>query len=181
MSRLFPRGFWMGFVVCAGAIALTAIAAPLGGGGGAAGRAPQIPDEILSLANVKQVRVEFENLPADLQKAGMTSERFQTFAKKKLTDAGIELVTTGDVPVLMIKAVTITDPSVPEATALIFFCDVQQRIKVMRIDRELNVPTCTAIAYATARRDKLGEMADRQADLVMTRLIDYVQMAAKAK
>ena len=68
----------MGFVVCAGAIALTAIAAPLGGGGGAAGRAPQIPDEILSLANVKQVRVEFENLPADLQKAGMTSERFQT-------------------------------------------------------------------------------------------------------
>src|SRR5205085_2030069 len=102
--------------------------------------------------------------------------------KKRLTDAGIQLVTEGrDVPTLAIKAVTITDPSIPEATALIFFCDVQQRIKVLRIDRELEVPTCTAIAYATGRTDKLGDVADRRADIVMTRLITYVQMAEKAR
>jgi hypothetical protein len=149
MSRSKWRRVWVA-VGCGAALAISVIAAPMVGGAAH----DQLPDEILSLSQIKKVRVQFpESLPEDLIKAGMTNERFQTLAKKRLSNAGIELVETGDVPVLLIKAITITDPSIREATALIFFCDVQQRIKLIRLDRELEVPTCTAIAYATARTD----------------------------
>jgi hypothetical protein len=104
-------------------------------------------------------------------------------AKRRLEDAGITIIGAAgappEIPVLTIKSVVVTDPSMPDVMVMMFFMDAAQVVQVERINTQLKIPTCTLMAHGAARKDKVPQAVDEYTALPVDRFIEAVQVATK--
>jgi len=145
--------------------------------------APKPPEEIRSLAGIKVAQLVVEPFPAELGKVGGDVVAVRVKAKKRLEDAGITIIGAAgappEVPVLTVKTLVVTDPSMPDVMVMMFFMDAAQIVQVERINTQLKLPTCTLMAHGAARKDKVPQAVSDYTSLLIDRFIEAVQVATK--
>lgn len=119
--------------VCFGAGVLAGPFLPAGGGA---------PDTVQSLADfVDQVRIRIGTPPEIFQQAGVTEEFIETRLRKQLEQKGIAVVDDDNAPVLDFSTFAVSEPKAADAVAYLCIIQVEQKVRLERLDRELLLPT----------------------------------------
>ena len=121
-------------------VALCAVAAPM------MPRKRELPHDVRSLADLKQINLVVPDMPAQLTQAGINQSHIEEVWRSRLTRAGIELATGPDVPQLKLRVEFVEDPDVPDAAGMIGFITLVQAVTITRLDEPLVLPSYTEYA-----------------------------------
>ncbi len=142
-------------------------------------RKADIPDEVLCVANIDKVSIVVSPVPEDLRLAGVGQAELEQVLRNALRASKIEVVDDRSVtPRLVLHALTLNDPVVDDAVAVIFFLDVQQDVTISRLKRDLVVPTTTVLGAAQTTRNNLGRVARVQCENAVKQFLNIVQIAS---
>ncbi len=149
------------------------------------GSAPRdAPDEALSLAGLKRVRIEVLPLPPLLKDAGVRPSNLRQLLIVPLEEAGIKIEEEPDLPRIVVKVFMATDEQQPQALSIGVVVAVHQRVRVRRLDRSLVVPTATVTQVAQASRETARDAVERELQVVahaLQRIIRVATLEASSK
>ncbi|MAE67578.1 MAG: hypothetical protein CMJ18_25250 [Phycisphaeraceae bacterium] len=134
---------------------LRTTAAPVLPGGG-----PKVPDELLSLADVKAIRLDAGPLPRRLLGIGADTEAYRQVIRKALKESGFEISEDEDAPMLVSRVLVNEDPEHPGTIAIQHVIALRQRVVVDRLDRRLVVPTASVSIVTLASHDNAAAKLD---------------------
>ncbi len=156
-------------------LALGVMAAPI------FGQRSNLPDELLSLANITKVTLDVNGgaLPEEFLEAGVTSEKLTGAITKRLTDAGYQVVDGDARPRLVFTALVLTDASVPDTLGFIVFFDVVEDVRLHRLERDFTLPTSTLSAHGVRSRKLLAEGVMQELDRTLDRFIEWGKLATQ--
>ncbi len=139
----------------------------------------QLPDPILSLAGVKEVRVGITPVSHELREHDITKAFIRTTIETLLTERGIAIVEHENAPKLELMSIAVVEPTVPDATAFNMRLLFYQRTHVERLDRALVVPTFSDFNVSIDRNEKLKETAILTLEQLLSRFADKLDMATR--
>jgi len=139
----------------------------------------RLANEIRCLATISKVSIEIEPLPQLLLDAGVSSGRLEGVIRARLKAASIEVSQEDVMPRLVLKCVVVTDPAMPDAIAVILFLDVQQKVDLLRLNKQMVLPTATLLGSAQTKRDGLAFAALRECASATKMFIHYSRLATK--
>ena len=122
------------------AAALCAVAAPM------LPHKRELPHDVRSLADLKQVNLIVQDMPAPFRQAGIKRAHLEEVWRRRLIQAGIELSTVPDVPQLKLRVEFVEDPVVPDAAGMIGFITLVQAVTITRLNEPLFLPSYTEYA-----------------------------------
>jgi hypothetical protein len=101
------------------------------------------PDTVQSLADFGDaVRIRIGTPPVLLEQAGITAQFLESRLRTQLDEAGIRVVADDpEVPLLDFSTFAVSEPRVADAVAYLCIVQVEQPVRVKRLDRELQLPT----------------------------------------
>ena len=169
MKRFFRRGAIV--AVCILAACVTTWAGPL------TTRRASLPDEQLALANMRKVGLRINDLPHEMLISGLTRQKLEKVVKKQLTDAGFQIADDDTTPRLVLTPLILADESVRDTIGFIVFLDIQQRVRVLRLNEEYVVPTATLSAHGIAKRAALSEAVRERLEETTREFISYEKTA----
>lgn len=112
-----------------------------------------LPHDVRSTAEVTQIILEVYEMPRPLRDAGITEEEIRKVWRRRLTQAGIEIVEE-DAPTLRLKVDFLDDEDVPDAAGILALMTFVQDVSVTRLDERLSLPTFTQYTVGLdVRRD----------------------------
>lgn len=134
-----------------GIVAAICIAAPL------LPKPPPIADEILSTAEITNVRLAIAPLPLLLTKEGKSADQIMAVSEQILEEAGYTVVEHAAAPRLVVTFFTVTKASQKNTVAITAMIDVYQDVSVHRLKMDLNVPTMTIVMTDLAASSRLDD------------------------
>lgn len=144
--------------------------------------APKLPDQMLSLAAVQQVRIGIDLLPLPLKKMGITDESIRQRWREQLAEAGYKVVDPNDdAPKLNLRIMYVTDPDVAGAIAYTCVLTVEQSARIGLAEEPLNVPTFLTAVMALETEEKVKRSIYRSARDVLLQFVDVQNRAAAAR
>lgn len=144
-------GTWFWTLMVAGAIGLSAWAAPI------LPRRSTLSDTDRSLAGLKRIELIVEDLPAQIKGVGLTAELLRKMIAKDLEAAGYQTTDTKRVSKLGVRVSAVTDPNVPGGIAFSVVMVLYQRVKIERLDRTLFVPTHAQVVLGLEAKHNLSK------------------------
>ena len=151
----------------------------------AARAAPFVPakmklnDPFRSLAKVQRVSVDVMPPGAALEEVGITTEYIKSRIHSLLVAEGIQIVDEApDTPVLIFITSVATDPQVEGVVAYTFNLQFAQDVHVVRLGRNLQVPTFNGSAVELRRRVDLEEAAKKRVDFMLKGFLRGVKVAS---
>jgi hypothetical protein len=155
-------------------------------GVGIAVAAPYVPrlrvvsDEERSLARIEQVALVISPLPKEVTRAGLSKEKLHDQIKTKLVEIGYQVTADArTTPRLVVTVLVEADTASPDLLALIMFMDVQQKVRVHRLDSDLVVPTATISELALVGKSNMAQIVKDAADAVVTNFKEYEENGSK--
>jgi len=136
---------------------------------------PPIADEILSTAEITNVRLTIAPLPPLLTKAGTSADQIMEMSEQILEDSGYTVVGHAAAPRLVVTIFTVTKESQKNTVAITATIDVYQDVSVHRLKMDLNVPTMTIVMTdlsASSRLDDSVTKLCRQAFNLLLKTFD---------
>ena len=126
-------------IACAlvGVLVVVAAAGPL------LPEARQMPDEVLSVAELKQVTIEVSPLQSELKVLGANKALAEQTFTEELREIGLEVLEeqSTHIPHLVLTVRAKTDPKQPEAISIVTFLATEQEVDLKRLDRTFKLPT----------------------------------------
>ena len=137
----------------------------------------RLPDQLRSLADLKQVEIVFRRpLPPQYAKAGLTERSIRDQWTRLLEGAGLEVTGGKNVPRLGFVAMVLTDDRVPDARAYVMFCTVDQPAHLERLDQTLIVPTYTDLIVGIEHENVLSTVLQEKVKKVVENLVGRAAM-----
>ena len=140
------------------------------------GARPMLPDEILTLQGLRDVRLKTAPVTPTLLEHGITMEMLQAF-RQRLAERGFELTEKQDVPIIQFSARVQTNARHPRIVAIYFVVDVHQRVRLHRIDRDLSVPTISVSHAAITTRDQVESILEQEVRDLADRFLKFLDLA----
>ena len=134
-------------------------------------------DEMQGLANLRRVGLFINPLPRLLTGTDVTRDRLRTDIVKTLAGGGIEVLERETRPMLVLSVLTTHDRRDPDIHTVIIFVDIQQRVRIHRLEKDLSVPTATVITFDIGRRSGIAELVE---ELVRDATTQFMMMEAAA-
>ncbi len=150
-------------IVTAAAIAASAIVASHAGLIGMNSPRRQKHD-VLSLARLRRINLVIRPLPRSITASGLTDHHLRARLKSLLTDAGYEITTRDDekAPVVAVVFNHVLHQEVPGRVVHIAVIETVQRVRVHRLDADLNIPTASIIGVFIADPNDVGSAAEAE-------------------
>jgi len=123
----------------------------------------RVPDEALSLAGLRQFKIEVSATPDVLARRGITTDKLKSMFHRRLENTGLMIREDGDVPRLVLTVFDATDIHQPESVALSVVIAVHHPVYLKRMKREMTVPTVSM--------GKMGLTTKQKADGALQELI----------
>lgn len=136
-----------------------------------------LPDEVRALGELRQVHLVVDPLAPALVEAGIEREAVYEQAARLLAEGGLELAE--DAPTLVLKSAAMTEPSIRDAVAFVFFMDFVQAVRVLRLGEDLVVPTTTVPAYGMVRKGRLAEAVTDAVERGIAVFLDLERQASR--
>lgn len=99
------------------------------------------PDDVMSLADLMEVRVEVAPLPSTLNSLNITLKDVESHLIDRLMNRSIQVVTYEDTPQVKLQIEATYDDAFPDAYPFCVTLSLSQPVHVKRIDRHLHTPT----------------------------------------
>ena len=151
MKRLLHRNKALIILGITMLIGLVVAAAPIGGAH------PRLPDEVLGLARIHEISLEFSPLSKSVRDAGLTDQKFQDEARKMLTDAGFKIAEGNKTPRLSFLILDLADKHEENVAGFSLFIDVVQKIRILRLDAVFTMPTTTLYFHKLSAYNRLND------------------------
>lgn len=142
---------------------------------------PRLPDEQRCLANIKTVAVEVDILPRDVVAAGVTKDDLRKIMVATLEENGFQVTTEPVTPRLVLKILTLREDDRDDVMSLVLFLDIQQRVKLYRLDEDMILPTATVPAWQQFDPKELGVVIKDRTQYASSLLVQVVKMAANER
>lgn len=137
----------------------------------------RLPDEARCLANIDEVSIEAAPLPFLMKDAKLTSDMILNKVREVLETNGIAVSDKLGTPRLKIHAMTVSDQQDQAKIAAIVFIDVIQKVKVLRLDEDLTLPTATVLGRTMTTRDQLGKATLLQSEQAAHMFLTFLRQA----
>ena len=145
-------------------------------------KSTKVAEEILSTANISEVRLDISVLPNTLTGVGVTVDTVRQLSEEMLEEAGYTVGDDPAAPRLVVTMLTVESNELVDAVAVTTTIDVHQDVSVHRIDLDLNVPTMTIVVPDLLSSRKLqpgAEQLCRQAFNLLLQTFDLATDAMK--
>ncbi|MAE66926.1 MAG: hypothetical protein CMJ18_21925 [Phycisphaeraceae bacterium] len=156
------------------AAGIASVAAPFSPG------SSTLPDEQRSLAGIRQVHLRISEIPLDLETIGLTAERIRTQCKKKLADAGIELLDESQAPFLSLTIMGGIEPDAPEAIGFVLLMELEQAVYIERLRQTLEVPTYTKMFMVIETVERAPKLAKLAVNQLISRFVTFTGAASRS-
>jgi hypothetical protein len=152
--------------------ALISHAAPIG-----PQAAPKLPDEVRSLAGLKQLKINIEHngvLPAGME---YSTKDAKEIVRQLLTDGGFEVVDLGQAPTVKIMLLTGVNHEHDNLVNYTFHLSLEQHVIIQRINAPLYVLTYALIDGDIATRAQLSEELEQRISRLTSHLMRRIHKA----
>ena len=140
-----------------------------------------LPDEVLCLRNVQEVRVVAGSVPPLLIKAGLNAARIEGMVREQLKKARFNAEGGENAPQLVMYILAVEDVDLPGVVNIVAFLEVNQDVRVIRLDNKtMNLPTSTLFSFKSAKPDRLEAPAQRVVEDAVSQFIHAVDSATRA-
>ncbi len=134
----------------------------------------KLPDEIRCLAGIHRVSLTFAPLPKAMRSAGVSENRLRAIVNERLQEAWIKVVEDPSImPQLVVSMRTADEVDVRGVEAFALTIDVQQRVAVLRIERnnQMMLPTATFAGVAVAEEAQVVAAVERKCRSVVDSML----------
>ena len=139
-----------------------------------------VSDEEKSLARIEKVALVISALPEEATRGGLRKEKIRAQIKAKLVEIGYQVIADARAtPRLVVTVQVKSDSASPDSLAVIVFLDVQQKVRVHRLDSDLVVPTATISELALAGKKNVAKIVKDAAEAAVTRFKQYEENGSK--
>ena len=138
-----------------------------------------LPGELRGLANIRRISLQINPLPAEFREVGLTTKKIMDKAKADLEEAGFEIADFDVTPRLVFTALALTDQTVPDAIGFVVFLDIQQHVRILRLEQELIVPTATLSDHGLKKYSALSTGVMERIEATIGRFIAFEKQATK--
>ena len=159
----------MGAAAVVAALTLAAVAGPL------LPEKPNIPREVLSLAQIKRIRLEVTPFPRLLTDAGILPDEVKRKWRQRLEKKGIEVTTNPNDPTLRLRIDLVAEPSLPSTLAALIFISLEQDVHLKRLDRDIVLPTFTNYLVSLDTRQRMIKTMPAGIGRVLEKFITMVK------
>lgn len=142
---------------------------------------PRLPDEQRCLAGMEVVAVDIDNLPRDVVAAGVTKDDLRKIMVEKLEENGFTVTTEPVTPRLVLKILTLREEDRDDVMSLVLFLDIQQRVKLYRLDEDMTLPTATVPAWQQFPPDELGTVIKDRTGYAASLFVQVTKMAGSER
>ena len=101
--------------------------------------------------------------------------------RAEMKELDFEVVEDAKEPLVLVRATVVSSRDKTDACALVFFIEVQQGVRVLRINQDLEVPTTTLFGATICSVDQLAAEAKQQAVPLIRKLGKAVQHAGAVR
>ena len=172
MKRFFQRHGTMVAICVMATYAITTWAGPM------TEQRASLSDELLGLAKMRRISLRIRLLPHEMRNAGLTQKKLERVVKEQLTDAGFQIVDDDTTPRLVLTPLILTNENVHDTIGFIVYFDIQQRVRILRLDKEYVVPTATLSAHGIAKRATLSKSVRESVEETIRKFIQYEKIAS---
>ena len=137
---------------------------------------PKLPDEIITLHGLREIRLKTVPLGPSLTELNVTKEMMRAF-EERLVEKGFEVTEKQDVPIIQVSARLQTNSRHPDIIAVYFVVDVHQRVRVYRIDQDLTVPTISISHAVITTPNQVADMLEQEVRDLADRFNKFVDLA----
>ncbi|MAE66087.1 MAG: hypothetical protein CMJ18_17590 [Phycisphaeraceae bacterium] len=175
MPRILPALCLTVFGIACGGAAVLCFAGPV-----LPSANKRLPDPILSLANLKRVRVRVTPISPQLTRHDVTVQLVREKIETVLKEMRVTIVDDPEAPKLEFMTVVVVEPTIPEATAFNMRILLYQSTRIDRLDRSFIVPTYSDFNVSLDRTEKLRETAVVTLEQILSRFRKSVEDATRA-
>ena len=160
------------WITCAG-LALVCFGAPMVPGH------KGLPDAVISLAHLKEVRLEITPVSQVLVELDVTDDLIRSKLEEILQEMGIAIVEDKDTPILEIMTIGVAEPAIADGLAFNMRLLLHQHIYIERLEQHLTVPTFSDFNVSLDRNDNIRNTAILTLDHLLTRFKHMVGRASR--
>ena len=141
-----------------------------------------LPDEVISLARIKRLRIDVKDMPNHPATRGVKKTEVHARCVRMLKKAGLEVTDDPTDPVLTIGLSIYDDGEGTDTLALVVIIGVYQPVRLGRLDldRELVVPTISLLDGRVARPKEVERVIYDELTKHVTQLTWFIGKATKA-
>lgn len=141
----------------------------------------RVPDEALSLAGLRQFKIEVSAAPDVLERCGITTDELKSMFHRQLEEAGLMVREDGDMPRLVLTVFDAKDINQPESVALSVVIAVHQPVYLKRMKREMTVPTVSMGKMGLTTKQKVDGTLQNLIRVTTDALNRTIRMATDQK
>ena len=136
-----------------------------------------IPDELASIARVREVSLFINPLPPTVVRSGLSQSDLHDKLKQLIEPFGFEIASDEVLPMLVFSLAVAKDPTMPDLLGYTMYLDLKQRAKVYRLRKDLVVPTATLAVNGVAKSNNLTETIEKHLERTIKQFADMEQRA----
>lgn len=143
------------------------------------GKAP-IPDEVQSLANLSELKLEViipSAMLIHLESFSVSREMIRGDMENFLEENGVDIVEDGDVPTCTVVVTTNTLPDLPRVMGVTFHLSIEQVVFVKRIEKSLSVPTYALVHGIIVTHDDVSRDIRKTVPMLIQQLMRRMSQA----
>ena len=165
-----------------GVMALAAAVVGLAGGwwvsaGPVLPKPPKPSDEMISLAGIKQFRLNVQPVLGFSKDVKSITEFAEKVFREQAELAGFEIGQDSDLPSVTLTVIGNSDPDLPEALSLYVAISVYQPVYMDRLERKLVVPTATILKPELTTQGRLLDTLHDQVRFAVGMMKEFVKTA----
>lgn len=148
---------------------------------------PKLPPMVESLIGVTEVQLVIRDIPADLDKVGVTRNMVAQRVKEMLQEEDVRIVEPSENPMapeLQFLAVSVREPKVGDALAYVYVLSLHQTMTHKGLKTDMTLPTWTVPVIGLERDEDLQEPAFRNVEFILkafTRDLDRARIEGAAR
>ena len=142
------------------------------------GKKRKIADEHKSLAGLTQMRMHVAPVPTRFKDLGVRRARLETFLQQELEESGFKIVTDTKAPRCILRIVVKVDERFPDVVCMGTLLEIEQRVKVHRVERDLKLATAALIDVFMTRKADASKDLKSKITLSVAHLANMVGTAS---
>ena len=139
-----------------------------------------IPDEVQSLADLSELKLEViipSAMLIHLESFSVSREMIRGEMEKLLEENGVDVVEDGDVPTCTVVVTTNTSPDLPRAMGVTFHLSIEQVVFVKRIEKSLIAPTYALVHGILVTHDDVSKEMRQTVPMLIQQLKRRISQA----
>ena len=137
-----------------------------------------ITDDYMSVADLRELRVHVFPLRARFKDLGVRRAKLETLLQQELEESGFKIVTDTKAPRCVLRIVVKVDERFPDVVCMGTLLEIEQRVKVHRVERDLKLATAALIDVFMTRKADASKDLKSKITLSVAHLANMVGTAS---